>query len=284
MKKEVEKLLQYVQKPARYIGGELNAVVKDKEKVDIRYAFCFPDTYEIGMSHLGMKILYGLVNDRDDSWCERVFAPDNDMEEQLRKNNVPLFALESGDYIKDFDMIGFTLQYELSYTNILNMLNLAQIPLKSSDRESLTPLICVGGPCACNPEPITDFVDIVFLGDGEDDFDMVLNAYPHIKYERVCGNCDWGSNYPDKMEIEFAGKKIFFSHGHPYNVKFAYENIIAEAKKRGADIVLFGHTHNQYTEYQESLCIMNPGSVANGDYGVIDITPKGDIMLIKENI
>lgn len=106
MKKEVEKLLQYVQKPARYIGGELNAVVKDKEKVDIRYAFCFPDTYEIGMSHLGMKILYGLVNDRDDSWCERVFAPDNDMEEQLRKNNVPLFALESGDYIKDFDMIG----------------------------------------------------------------------------------------------------------------------------------------------------------------------------------
>lgn len=124
----------------------------------------------------------------------------------------------------------------------------------------------------------------IFLGDGEDDFDMVLNAYPHIKYERVCGNCDWGSNYPDKMEIEFAGKKIFFSHGHPYNVKFAYENIIAEAKKRGADIVLFGHTHNQYTEYQESFCIMNPGSVANGDYGVIDITPKGDIMLIKENI
>ena len=175
MKKEVEKLLQYVQKPARYIGGELNAVVKDKEKVDIRYAFCFPDTYEIGMSHLGMKILYGLVNDRDDSWCERVFAPDNDMEEQLRKNNVPLFALESGDYIKDFDMIGFTLQYELSYTNILNMLNLAQIPLKSSDRESLTPLICVGGPCACNPEPITDFVDIVFLGDGEETTNQIID-------------------------------------------------------------------------------------------------------------
>ena len=175
MKKEVEKLLQYVQKPARYIGGELNAVVKDKDKIDIRYAFCFPDTYEIGMSHLGMKILYGLVNDREDSWCERVFAPDNDMEEQLRKNNVPLFALESGDYIKDFDMIGFTLQYELSYTNVLNMLNLAQIPLKSSDRENLTPLICVGGPCACNPEPITDFVDIVFLGDGEETTNQVID-------------------------------------------------------------------------------------------------------------
>lgn len=175
MKKEVEKLLQYVQKPARYIGGELNAVVKDKDKIDIRYAFCFPDTYEIGMSHLGMKILYGLVNDREDSWCERVFAPDNDMEEQLRKNNVPLFALESGDYIKDFDMIGFTLQYELSYTNVLNMLNLAQIPLKSSDRKNLTPLICVGGPCACNPEPITDFVDIVFLGDGEETTNQVID-------------------------------------------------------------------------------------------------------------
>ena len=167
MKKEVEKLLQYVQKPARYIGGELNAVTKDRNSVDIRYAFCFPDTYEIGMSHLGMKILYGLVNERDDAWCERVFAPDNDMEEQLRKNSVPLFALESGDYIRDFDMIGFTLQYELCYTNVLNMLDLAQIPLKSSDRNELTPIICVGGPCCCNPEPITDFVDIVFLGDGE---------------------------------------------------------------------------------------------------------------------
>lgn len=167
MKKEVEKLLQYVQKPARYIGGELNAVTKDRNSVDIRYAFCFPDTYEIGMSHLGMKILYGLVNERDDAWCERVFAPDNDMEEQLRKNSVPLFALESGDYIRDFDMIGFTLQYELCYTNVLNMLDLAQISLKSSDRNELTPIICVGGPCCCNPEPITDFVDIVFLGDGE---------------------------------------------------------------------------------------------------------------------
>lgn len=185
MKKEVEKLLQYVQKPARYIGGELNAVVKDKDKIDIRYAFCFPDTYEIGMSHLGMKILYGLVNNREDSWCERVFAPDNDMEEQLRKNNVPLFALESGDYIKDFDMIGFTLQYELSYTNVLNMLNLAQIPLKSSDRENLTPLICVGGPCACNPEPITDFVDIVFLGDGEETTNQVIDLLIDCKKKGI---------------------------------------------------------------------------------------------------
>ena len=183
MKKEVEKLLQYVQKPARYIGGELNSVVKDKNSVDIRYAFCFPDTYEIGMSHLGMKILYGLVNQRSDAWCERVFAPDTDMEEQMRKNNVPLFALESGDYIKDFDMIGFTLQYELSYTNVLNMLNLAGIKLLSREREDLTPLICFGGPCCCNPEPIVDFVDIVFLGEGEETTNQIIDLLKECKQQ-----------------------------------------------------------------------------------------------------
>lgn len=181
IKKEVEKILQYVQKPARYSGGELNSVVKDLNKIDIRYAFCFPDTYEIGMSHLGMKILYGLVNDRDDSWCERVFAPDNDMEEQMRKHNVPLFALESGDYIKDFDMIGFTLQYELSYTNVLNMLDLAGVPIWSKDRTELTPIVCVGGPCACNPEPIADFCDIVFLGDGEESTNEVIDLLKECK-------------------------------------------------------------------------------------------------------
>ena len=181
IKKEVEKILQYVQKPARYVGGELNSVIKDPDKVDIRYAFCFPDIYEIGMSHLGMKILYGLVNDREDSWCERVFAPDVDMEEQMRKNNVPLFALESGDYIKDFDIIGFTLMYELCYTNVLNMLELAGIPLYFKDRTELAPIICVGGPCACNPEPIADFVDIVFLGDGEDSTNAVLDLLKECK-------------------------------------------------------------------------------------------------------
>lgn len=181
IKKEVEKILQYVQKPARYVGGELNSVIKDPDEVDIRYAFCFPDIYEIGMSHLGMKILYGLVNDREDSWCERVFAPDVDMEEQMRKNNVPLFALESGDYIKNFDIIGFTLMYELCYTNVLNMLDLAGIPLYSKDRTELAPIICVGGPCACNPEPIADFVDIVFLGDGEDSTNAVLDLLKKCK-------------------------------------------------------------------------------------------------------
>ena len=181
IKKEVEKILQYVQKPARYAGGELNSVVKNADDVSLRYAFCFPDTYEIGMSHLGMKIIYGLVNEREDAWCERVFAPDSDMEEQMRKNNVPLFALESGDYIKDFDIIGFTLQYELSYTNVLNMLDLAGVPLLSKDRTSLTPIVCCGGPCACNPEPVADFFDIVFLGDGEESTNQVLDLLKDCK-------------------------------------------------------------------------------------------------------
>ncbi len=185
IKKEVEKILQYVQKPARYVGGELNSVVKDSENVDIRYAFCFPDTYEIGMSHLGMKILYSLVNERDDAWCERVFAPDNDMEEQMRKNNVPLFALESGDYIKDFDLIGFTLQYELCYTNVLNMLDLAGVPLFSKDRTDLFPIVCAGGPCTCNPEPIADFMDIIFLGEGEESTNEVIDLLKKCKKENA---------------------------------------------------------------------------------------------------
>lgn len=181
IKKEVEKILQYVQKPARYVGGELNSVVKNKENIDIRYAFCFPDTYEIGMSHLGMKILYGLVNEREDAWCERVFAPDTDMEEQMRKHNVPLFALESGDYLSEFDMIGFTLQYELCYTTMLNMLDLAGIPIFSKERESLTPIVCVGGPCTCNPEPIADFCDIIFLGEGEESTNEVIDLLKECK-------------------------------------------------------------------------------------------------------
>lgn len=181
MKKEIEKLLQNVQKPGRYSGGELNSVIKSSDSVDIRYAFCFPDTYEIGMSHLGMKILYSLVNQRSDAWCERVFAPDTDMEQQMREHSVPLFALESGDYIRDFDMIGFTLQYELCYTNVLNMLDLAGVALKSADRQSLTPLVCFGGPCCCNPEPVAEFADLIFLGEGEYSTNEVIDLLKECK-------------------------------------------------------------------------------------------------------
>ncbi len=149
-----EKLLAKVQKPARYTGGELNSVVKNKADVKLRYAFCFPDSYEIGMSHLGMKILYSLVNERADAWCERVFAPWEDMEALLRENGMPLYALESGDALSEFDMIGFTLQYELSYSNVLNMLDLGGVPIRSADRTALTPIVVGGGPCACHPEPM----------------------------------------------------------------------------------------------------------------------------------
>lgn len=168
MRKKIEKILLKVQKPARYAGGELHSVVKNKDEIDIRYAFCFPDNYEIGMSHLGMKILYAQANARKDTWCERVFAPWEDMEALMRENDIPLFGLESMEPIRDFDLIGFTMQYELSYTNVLNMLDLAGLPLRSADRENLLPLVIAGGPCVCNPEPVADFFDLFVLGEGEE--------------------------------------------------------------------------------------------------------------------
>ena len=179
--KELEKHLLKVQKPGRYTGGELNSVVKDKSKVDIRYAFCFPDTYEIGMSHLGMKILYSLVNAREDAWCERVFAPWNDMEEIMRENNILLYGLESGDSIRDFDILGFTMQYELSYTNVLNMLDLAGLPVRSKDRTALTPIVVAGGTCVCNAEPMAEFFDITLPGDGEEVTDELIDLLKEYK-------------------------------------------------------------------------------------------------------
>ncbi len=168
IRKDIEDFLLKVQKPGRYVGGEPGSIVKKREDVNIRFAFCFPDSYEIGMSHLGIKILYGLYNSIPDVWCERVFAPWEDMEKEMRARNIPLYGLESGDAIKDFDFVGFTLQYELSYSNILNMLDLGQIPLLAKDRGEDDPIVVCGGPCACNGEPLADFVDIFSLGDGEE--------------------------------------------------------------------------------------------------------------------
>ncbi len=181
--KEIGKILPLVQKPGRYTGGELNSVMKDKTKVDLRYAFCFPDSYEIGMSHLGIKILYSAANARDDVWCERVFAPWHDMEKEMRERKLPLFALESGDPLSEFDLIGFTLQYELSFTNVLNMLDLAGLPVRAKDRTDLTPIVCGGGPCACNPEPIADFFDLFMLGDGEEVSDELYDLLIKAKKE-----------------------------------------------------------------------------------------------------
>ena len=167
-KEKLDKILLKVQKPSRYIGGELNSVEKNPAEVTMRFAFCFPDTYDIGMSHLGMKILYSLINEVPEYWCERVFMPLPDMEEQMRKNDILLYGLESLEPIKNCDFIGFTLQYELSYTNILSMLDLAGLPVFSKDRKELTPIVCAGAPCVCNAEPIADFVDLCILGEGEE--------------------------------------------------------------------------------------------------------------------
>jgi len=181
LKNKIEKLLLNSQKPSRYIGGEHGSIIKDKSKIDVRFAFCFPDTYEIGMSHLGMKILYSLINSRENFWCERVFAPALDFEKLMRENEIPLYGLESIEPINSFDFIGFTMQYELSYTAVLNMLDLAGLPVKSADRKELSPIVIAGGPCVCNPEPIADFIDIFVLGEGEEVTLELLDLYKKMK-------------------------------------------------------------------------------------------------------
>ncbi len=178
---ERDKILSGVMKPTRYTGGELNAVLKDPESVDVRFGFCFADTYEIAMSHLGLKILYHTLNNREDTFCERVFTPWPDMEEEMKKHGMKLFALESGDEITHFDMLGFTLQYELSYSNIVHMLNMAEIPARSRDRDESFPIVCAGGPCAYNCEPVADIFDLVMLGEGEDMIHEVVDAYTEWK-------------------------------------------------------------------------------------------------------
>ena len=182
---KLEQALYNVQKPGRYVGGEVNTVIKDPSQVDVRFAFCFPDVYEVGMSHLGMKILYSQFNQEPYLWCERVFAPWPDMEEQMRQNGITLYGLESGDSITHFDFIGFTLQYELSYTNVLNMLDLAGIPLRSADRKGLGQIVVAGGPCACNPEPLADFIDLFFIGEGEEVDIEVIELYRTMRAQNA---------------------------------------------------------------------------------------------------
>ena len=174
-------ILYRVEKPSRYVGGELNEVIKDPKEVDIRFGFCFPDVYEVGMSHLGSRILYHVLNQRKDTYCERVYAPWPDMEKLMRENNIPLYALETKDPINEFNFLAFTLQYEMSYTNILNMLNMGGIPLRASERAEKDPLVIAGGPCAYNPEPLYDIVDIFQLGEGEEGLNDLLDLYQKHK-------------------------------------------------------------------------------------------------------
>lgn len=176
-----DEILLNIEKPARYIGNEVNMVVKDPESVDIRYAMCFPDVYDIGMSHLGIQIIYDLLNKRDDVYCERVYSPWVDLDKIMREKNIPLFALESQDSVKDFDFIGITLQYEMCYTNILQLLDLSQVTLLSKDRGEDEPIVMGGGPCSYNPEPVADFFDIFYMGEGETEFYHLLDLYKENK-------------------------------------------------------------------------------------------------------
>lgn len=220
IQEKLEQLLLNTQKPARYIGGELGSVVKDRDKVDVRFAFCFPDVYDVGMSHLGMKILYGLKNRRENWWCERVFMPEKDFEQTMRENNIPLYALESLDPIRDFDFIGFTLQYELSYTNVLAMLDLAGLPVFAKDRTDLAPIVVGGGPCVCNPEPMADFFDMFILGEGEEVNVELLELYEKMK-----------PSHPTKLEFLREAAKIEGVYVPQfYNVSYNEDGTVSEIK------------------------------------------------------
>lgn len=176
-----DEILLSIQQPARYIGGEVNTVMKDSAKADIRFAMCFPDVYEIGMSHLGMQILYDMFNRREDIYCERVYSPWTDLDKIMREKNIPLFALESQDPIREFDFLGITLQYEMSYTNILQVLDLGHIPLHAADRSEEDPIVIGGGPCAYNPEPLADFFDMFYIGEGETVYFELMDCYKENK-------------------------------------------------------------------------------------------------------
>lgn len=176
-----DEILLKIEKPARYIGNEVNSVMKDKSEVDIRFAMCFPDVYEIGMSHLGIQILYDMFNQREDVWCERVYSPWLDLHKIMKEEQIPLFALESQDPIRDFDFLGITIQYEMCYTNILQILDLSRIPIHSRDRGETDPIVIGGGPCTYNPEPLAEFFDIFYIGEGETVYDELLDAYKEYR-------------------------------------------------------------------------------------------------------
>lgn len=185
---KLEKILKKVEKPARYIGMEKNSIQKNLDQVKVKFAFAFPDVYDVGMSHLGLHILYNLLNSQEDIACERVFAPWVDMEEQMVKENIPLYTLENKEPIDTFDFVGFTLQYEMSYTNVINMLHLGNIPILSKDRKDSDPLIIAGGPCVYNPEPMADIFDFFVLGEGEEIILEILQKYKEHKekgYSRI---------------------------------------------------------------------------------------------------
>ena len=172
-----DEILMQVEKPARYIGNEVNSVMKDKEQMAVRFAMCFPDVYEIGMSHLGIQIIYSMLNEWEDVWCERVYSPWVDLDKIMREKHIPLFGLESQEPVKDMDFLGITIQYEMCYTNILQILDLAGIPILSEERGEDCPIVIGGGPCTYNPEPLADFFDIFYIGEGETRYRELISLY-----------------------------------------------------------------------------------------------------------
>lgn len=221
-----DRILMNVEKPARYTGGEWNMVVKNPEEVDVRFAFCFPDVYDVGMSHLGMKILYHVLNQRSDTYCERVFAPWADMEKSMRDEGIPLFTLETKEPVNEFDIVGFTLQYEMCYTNVLNMLDLAGIPVLSAERDNTHPFVIAGGPCACNPEPLADFIDFFVIGEGEEIILEIIDAYK-----------EWKANSGDRNEfLRMAARIPGIYVPSFYNVSYKEDNTISEIEPVYPDV------------------------------------------------
>ena len=220
MNDSLQRILPTVQKPARYTGGEYNEIKKDLSQVRVRIAFCFPDTYEIGMSNLGMRILYGVMNEMEGVWCERVFTPWGDMEEAMRKHNLPLWALESQDPVKDFDMIAFTIGYEMCYTNILNMLTLAGVPLHSADRKGLKNIVFAGGVCAFNPEPLADFVDFFSLGEGEEITEEIVSLYDRAKA------AEWTKEHFLQEVSKIPGVYVPSFYTHTYNEDGTLKSVV----------------------------------------------------------
>ena len=217
----LQRILPTVQKPARYTGGEWGEIKKNLEDVRVRVAFCFPDTYEIGMSNLGMRILYGVMNEMDGVWCERVFAPWGDMEDAMREHNLPLWALESQNAVKDFDMIAFTIGYEMAYSNILNMLNLAGVPLHAKDRQGLKNMVFAGGVCAFNPEPLAEFIDFFSLGEGEEITVEIVSLYDRAKAE------DWSKEQFLREIAKIPGVYVPSLYRHEYNADGTLSAIVA---------------------------------------------------------
>ena len=215
-----DEILMTVEKPARYIGGEVNAVMKDKDQVDIRFAMCFPDVYEIGMSHLGIQILYDMFNRREDTWCERVYSPWPDLHKVLKEKQIPLFALESQDPVKKFDFLGITIQYEMCYTNILQILDLSGIPLSAEDRTMEDPFVIGGGPCTYNPEPLAEFFDLFYIGEGETQYFALLDLYK-----------EWKNSGKSRQDFLKAAAKIPGIYVPSlYEVTYAEDGTIAKMK------------------------------------------------------